>query len=48
MNLKGYVILYVKDDLLGWNCKIKVLLFVAISPTFNNRESPPFQSPIVS
>ena len=37
-----------KDDLLGWDCKIEVLLFVAVSPTFDNRESPPFQSPIVS
>ena len=36
-----------KDDLLGWDCKIEVLLFVAVSPIFNNRESPPFQSPIV-
>ena len=38
----------VKDDLLGWKCKIEVLLSVTISPIFNNRESPPFQSPIIS
>ena len=40
--------LFLMDDLLGWDCKIEVLLFVAVSPIFDNRESPPFQSPIVS
>ena len=38
----------VKDDLLGWERKIEMLLFAAISPTINNLESPSFQSPIVS
>ena len=37
-----------KDDLLGWERKIEMLLFAAISPTINNLESPSFQSPIVS
>ena len=38
----------IKDDLLGWERKIEMLLFAAISPTINNLESPSFQSPIVS